>query len=180
MTSAGGLTEKGREELEKRVPKAVFLVRPSLSRKTLRKAAGKAPSPSSVCSTNSTIATDSPRDSFSGASRASSPKFLKSKRQSRWLSHFLATQVPSTTIRNGGGLPDKRRNIREGESEGAPRAHQSLAGSQHSSPADLPRSPGAAEKQLEQRNVKQGADIGGAVLHKGPKDNNGGECGQSI
>ena len=179
-SSVGGLTEKGREELEKRVPKAVFLVRPPLSRKMSSKPAGRAPSPSSVFSTSSTIATDSPRGSCSGASRASSQKSPKSKRPSRWSSPFPATQVPRTTLRNGGGLPDKRRDIREGEGERAPGAHKSLVGSQHSSAADLPWGPRAAEKQFEQRIIKQGADIRGTVLHKRPEDNNRGECGQSI
>ena len=69
--NSGGLTEKGREELEKRVPKAVFIVLCFQYRKTFKIPAGRALRVFSVSLISSTIVTDSQKVNFSEVSKAS-------------------------------------------------------------------------------------------------------------
>ena len=69
--NSGGLTEKGREELEKRVPKAVFIVLCFQYRKMFKILAEKALKVCLVSLISSTIATDSQKVNSSEVNKAS-------------------------------------------------------------------------------------------------------------
>ena len=146
----------------------------------LRRLVEVAPKEYSVNSISNTIDTDLLRGNSSGVIRASSLKYLKYKKPYKWSKHSLPTQVPLTSHRNGCRFSHQWRHFRQRKSQGTFGTYQSVVGCQHCGSANLQGSPWVAENKLEQRPIKQGADIWGIIIHKGSKDNNWGECGSCV